>query len=143
MRLTTHTDYALRTLMYLGATRARATIADIARLYGVSANHIAKVVNHLARLGYVRSVRGIGGGVELACDPDSITVGEIVEALEGHMHLLDCVATEDVCSIQSFCSLKGVLAEAERVQLDYLNTVTLTDVIPVRRQLQRVGLQVD
>ena len=141
MRLTTHTDYALRTLMYLGATGDRATIADIARLYGVSANHIAKVVNQLARLGYVRSVRGIGGGVELACNPSSVTVGEIVEALEGNMHLLDCVATEDVCSIQSFCSLKGVLAEAERVQLDYLNTVALADVIPGRRQLSRVGLQ--
>ena len=53
--------------------------------------------------------------------------------------MLDCVATDNVCAIQSFCSLKGVLAEAERVQLEYLNAVTLADVVPGKRQLQRVG----
>jgi Rrf2 family transcriptional regulator, nitric oxide-sensitive transcriptional repressor len=139
MRLTTHTDYALRTLMYLAAKGQRATIADIAQLYGISANHIAKVVNQLARLGYVRSIRGIGGGIELARPPGELRLGEIVLALEGNMHLLDCVATENICAIQSFCSLKSVLAEAERVQLEYLNSVTLADVVPGKRQLGRVG----
>lgn len=140
MGLTTHTDYALRTLMYLAATGRRATIADVAQLYDISANHIAKVVNQLARLGYVRSIRGIGGGIELARQPSDIRLGEIVKALEGNMHLLECVATDDVCAIQSFCSLKGVLAEAERVQFEYLNTVTLADVVPGKRQLGRVGM---
>jgi Rrf2 family nitric oxide-sensitive transcriptional repressor len=139
MRLTTHTDFALRTLMYLAVTGKRATIAEIAQLYGVSAHHIAKVVNQLARLSYVRSVRGIGGGVELAREPSAIRLGEIVEALEGNMHLLDCVATDDICAIQTFCPLKGVLAEAERVQLQYLNTVTLADIVPGKRQLRRLG----
>jgi len=139
MRLTTHTDFALRTLMYLAATGQRATIAEVAQLYGVSANHIAKVVNQLARLGYVRSVRGIGGGIELARNPGDILLGEIIEALEGNMHLLECVVTDNVCAIESFCSLKGVLAEAERVQLDYLNTVTLADVVPSKRKLNRVN----
>lgn len=125
--------------MYLAATGKRATIADVAGLYGVSANHIAKVVNQLSRLGYIRSIRGIGGGIELARDTHEIKLGQIVEALEGNMHLLDCVTTEEVCAIQSFCSLKGVLAEAERVQLEYLNTITLADVVPGKRQLQRVG----
>ena len=54
------------------------------------------------------------------------------------MHLLDCVSTENVCSIQSFCKLKGVLVEAERVQLDYLNTVTLAEIAPTKRQLGRI-----
>jgi Rrf2 family nitric oxide-sensitive transcriptional repressor len=54
---------------------------------------------------------------------------------EGNLHLLACVATDQVCSIESFCKLKGALAEAERVQLDYLNSVTLADVAPTRKQL--------
>jgi Rrf2 family nitric oxide-sensitive transcriptional repressor len=58
------------------------------------------------------------------------------------MHLLECVAVENVCAIESFCKLKGALAEAERVQLNFLNTVTLADVIPTRRQLQRVEASV-
>jgi Rrf2 family nitric oxide-sensitive transcriptional repressor len=139
MRLTTHTDFALRTLMYLATAAERATAAQIAQLYGVSANHLAKVVNQLARLGYVRSLRGIGGGIELARDPADIRLGEVIEALEGNLHLLDCVATENVCAIQSFCKLKGVLAEAERLQLEYLNEVTLADVVPMKRQFVRLS----
>lgn len=140
MRLTTHTDFALRTLMYLASKAERATVAQVAELYGISSHHIAKVVNQLARLGYVRSIRGIGGGIELARQPSEIRLGDVVEALEGNLHLLDCVATANVCTIQSFCKLKGVLAEAERVQRDYLNTVTLADVVPAQRQLAQIAL---
>lgn len=135
MPLTTQTDYALRTLMYLAARSGRATVADVAGLFGISANHVAKVVNQLSRYGYIRSVRGIGGGIELAQQPDTIRLGEVVERFEGNLHLLDCVATENVCAIQTFCKLKGVLAEAERLQVEYLNSVTLADVAPTRRQL--------
>lgn len=137
MRLTTHTDFALRTLMYLATKKERATAAQVAQLYGISTNHLSKVVNQLSQLGYVRSIRGIGGGIELARPAEDIQLGEVVEAFEGNMHLLDCVSTENVCSIQSFCKLKGVLAEAERVQLEYLNNVSLADVIPTKRQLSQ------
>ncbi len=137
MSLTTHTDFALRTLMYLATTAERTTAAKVAQLYGVSANHLSKVVNQLARLGYVRSIRGIGGGIELAKAPADIRLGEVIEAFEGNMHLLECVSTEGVCTIQSFCKLKGVLAEAERLQMEYLNQVTLADVAPTKRQLGR------
>jgi Rrf2 family nitric oxide-sensitive transcriptional repressor len=140
MRLTTQTDFALRTMMYLTARSGRATIAQVAELFGISAHHVAKVANLLARLGYVRSIRGIGGGIELACQPEEVRLGDFIEALEGDLHLLDCVDAEQVCVIQSFCKLKGVLAEAERVQIEYLNSVTLRDVTPTGRQLNRVAL---
>jgi len=138
MKLTTQTDYALRTLMYLATRSSRATVADVASLFGISANHVAKVVNLLAREGYIRSVRGIGGGIELAKEPDEISVGEIIELIEGNLHLLDCINTDGVCVIQSFCKLKGVLAEAERVQREYLDSITLADIVPSRRQLNKV-----
>lgn len=138
MALTSHTDFALRTLMLLAAKKKRTTAAQVAQLYGISTNHIAKVVNQLARLGYVRSIRGIGGGIELARAPADIALGEVVEAFEGNLQLLECVSTENVCAIQSFCKLKGVLAEAERLQLEYLYSVTLADVVPTTRQLNRV-----
>ncbi|REK18956.1 MAG: Rrf2 family transcriptional regulator [Planctomycetota bacterium] len=138
MRLTTHTDFALRTLMYLATQGGRATAGQVAQLYGISTHHLGKVVNNLARLGYVRSVRGIGGGIELAREPREVRLGDVIEAFEGNMHLLDCVATDNVCAIESFCKLKGVLAEAERLQLDYFNQITLADVAPTRRQLARL-----
>ena len=138
MQLTIQTDYALRTLMYLASRDDRATVAEVATLFDISANHVAKVVNQLSRLGYIRSVRGLGGGIELAVPLDEIRLGEVIERFEGNLHLLECVGTEGVCVIQPFCKLKGVLAEAERLQREYLNSVTLADVAPSRRQLKQV-----
>ena len=77
--------------MYLATIGTRTMAAHVADLYGVSQHHMAKVVNQLARLGYVRSIRGIGGGIELARQPEEILLGKVVEAFEGNMHLLDCV----------------------------------------------------
>lgn len=138
MQLTIQTDYALRTLMYLASRDDRATVAEVAALFDISANHVAKVVNQLSRFGYIRSVRGLGGGIELAVPLTEIRLGEVIERFEGNLHLLECVGTEGVCVIQPFCKLKGVLAEAERLQREYLNSVTLADVAPSRRQLKQV-----
>ena len=100
MRLTTQTDFALRTLMYLAAISGRATISQVAGLFDISSHHVAKVVNQLARLGYLRSIRGIGGGIELARRPEDIWLGQVIVEMEGNMHLLPCVVTTDVCAIE-------------------------------------------
>jgi Rrf2 family nitric oxide-sensitive transcriptional repressor len=132
MRLSLQTDYALRTLMFLASKKkSRATVAGVAKFFDISRPHVAKVVNQLARLGFIRSLRGAGGGIELGRDPAQIRVGDVVLAFEGNMHLLECVGTDDVCVIQKHCKLRIVLARAERLQFDYLNEVRLTDVIPV------------
>lgn len=130
MRLSLQTDYSLRTLMFLAARSGRRNVAEIAAFYRISEAHVGKVVHLLGRWGYVRSIRGVGGGVELAKSPDDITIGEVVRTSEGQLHLLDCVGNDGVCVIQSQCKLRGVLARAERIQFDYLNSVTLRDVLP-------------
>jgi Rrf2 family nitric oxide-sensitive transcriptional repressor len=128
MALSLHTDYALRTLMFLAARKRRASVAEIARFYAISRDHLAKVAQRLARAGYVRSLRGVGGGLELAASPESLRLGDVIRSLEGELHLLDCVAIDNVCVIQPGCHLRQVLAEAERLQREYLNSVTLSDV---------------
>lgn len=138
MRLSLQTDFALRTLIYLACYEKRATVDEVAGFYGISAAHVGKVVHQLARLGYVRSIRGVGGGVELSRRAEEIVVGDVVLAFERSMQLLQCVDTDGVCAIESFCKLKRVLAEAERVQMEYLQSVTLHDVLPTRRQVRTV-----
>lgn len=138
MKLTTQTDYALRTLMFLATRQSRANVADVANLFDISTNHVAKVVNLLTRAGYVRSTRGIGGGIELALDPEDISVGEVIQLMESDTHLLSCVGSDDSCLIHSFCKLKKVLSEAERIQQEYLHRITLAEVIPTRRQMNQV-----
>jgi Rrf2 family nitric oxide-sensitive transcriptional repressor len=135
MRLALHTDYALRTLMFLAARGERSTVTQVADFFGISGAHVAKVVHQLARLGYVRSIRGIGGGIELGRRPEEITIGGVIATLEGNMHLLECVGRDGVCVVESFCKLKRVLAEAERIQTEFLNAVTLADIVPTRQQV--------
>lgn len=135
MRLALHTDFALRTLMFLAGRDGRASIGDVAEFFGISKDHLAKVAQRLAREGFIRSIRGIGGGLELARPADEINLGEVIERFEGSLHLLDCVVMENVCRIQPGCRLRSVLAEAERVQRDYLTSVRLSDVVRVGQHL--------
>ncbi len=137
MRLSLQTDYSLRTLMYLAVHRKRATVSEVATFYGISVPHVAKVVHVLARAGLLRSQRGAGGGIELSRTPEQVSVGEVIRCVEGNMHLLDCVAAEGVCVIQDYCPLVGVLAEAERRQMDYLDSIPISDILPGRKRVEQ------
>lgn len=130
MRLSLQTDYALRTLLFLATHSDRSTVTEVAEFYGISAHHLGKVVQQLGRLGYVRNHRGPGGGIQLAKPPASLTVGQVISDFEGTTRLLDCVEVADVCVIQPGCRLRAVLAEAERIQMDYLRGVSIESLLP-------------
>jgi Rrf2 family nitric oxide-sensitive transcriptional repressor len=135
MRLTTYTDYALRVLLYLGARPERlASIGEISRAYGVSQNHLMKVVNDLARAGYVASVRGRSGGIRLGRAPEAINVGEVVRHTEDGFDLVDCGA----CVIAPVCGLTGVLSDAVGAFLAVLDGHTLADLMAARGGLNAI-----
>ena len=138
MRLALHTDYGLRTLLYLAAKPGRANVGQVAEFFQISKDHVAKVVQSLARLGYVRSIRGIGGGIELLKKPEEILVGQVILDFEGNMNLLECVSVDNVCVIQPGCRLRTVLAKAERLQMDYLKSVRLSDIVEPGGQLLEI-----
>jgi Rrf2 family transcriptional regulator, nitric oxide-sensitive transcriptional repressor len=139
MRLSLHTDYALRTLIYLAGRQQRCNVAAVAEFFQISRDHVAKVVQQLARLGFVRAIRGVGGGIELARPSEEIRIGEVIEQIEGNMHLLECVTVDGVCTIQPGCRLRTVLQEAERIQQEYLDSVRLSDIVQVGGQLVELG----
>jgi Rrf2 family nitric oxide-sensitive transcriptional repressor len=130
MRLSLQTDYALRTLLFLATRTGRTTVSDVAGFFGISAHHVAKVVHQLGRLGYVTNHRGPAGGIALARHPGAIRVGGVILDFEGNMHLLECISAPDRCVIQPGCTLRRVLIEAERRQMEYLNSVTLEALLP-------------
>lgn len=134
MRLTTFSDYAFRVLIYLGsAPQGLATIADIAAAYGISENHLMKVVHHLSRLGYLETLRGKGGGMRLARAPEAIKVGEVLRATEDGFELVECMGeAESDCRIARACMLKGVLEEATAAFLQALDRYTLADLLRPR-----------
>lgn len=131
MQLTIFTDYGLRTLMYVAAHRDRlCSVKEIAEYYGISRNHLVKVVHRLSQLGYLIGSKGKGGGIELANDPATLLLGDLVRQLEPHMNMVECFnADTSTCQIISTCQLKHYLFEATSVFLNTLNQYTLADTI--------------
>jgi len=140
MRLQLHTDYALRTLVFLAASEGgRVRVADIAAAYGISHPHLLKVANHLAHLGYVDATRGRGGGLLLARTPAQIRIGEIVRALEGTEGILPCLGSAPgECAIEPSCMLRGVMAEAQEAFFATLDQYTLAQMTRNRPALIRI-----
>ncbi len=139
MRLTTYTDYALRVLMYVGLRGGELVrIDEVATSFGISRNHLSKIVHNLGAKGYLRTVRGRNGGFQLAGDAAEISVGQVVRDFEPDFSLVECFASStSKCRIQPSCVLAGKLDEALSAFLGSLDTVTLRDLIQPRRQLQR------
>jgi Rrf2 family nitric oxide-sensitive transcriptional repressor len=129
-------------LIYLGLKGERlATIQEIAEAYGISRNHLMKIVHHLGRLGVIETVRGKGGGMRLAKRPRDISVGAIVREMEEDLALVQCFdPAQGVCQIDGACRLKGILHEALDSFLTVLDRYTLEDLLAERRPLiDRLG----
>ena len=140
MRLTVYTDYSLRVLMFLAVKGDElATIAEIAKAYAISKNHLMKVVHQLGLAGYVETVRGKGGGLRLARPPQDIVLGKVVRRTEPDMALVPCFDPDDAsCAIFSGCMLRGVLSEARDAFLAALDRHTLADLVRPRAPLQKL-----
>lgn len=130
MRLTQLSDYSLRVLMYLGARPERlATIQEIAGAYGISENHLMKVVHRLAQNGFVETVRGRGGGLRLKGGAAEIRLGAVVRAVEEDFRLVECFGSGDTCRITDVCRLKRILHQALGAFLESLDAWTLADLV--------------
>lgn len=131
MRLTGYTDYCLRVLIYLAArTDRRATIAEIAQSYGISENHLVKVVHFLGKAGFLDNARGRGGGLRLARAPERINVGDVVRRADGPATPAACFDEEaPECAIARTCRLRGVLGEAIAAFYGVLDRYTLADLV--------------
>lgn len=141
MQLTLHTDYALRVLLYLSQKgQDLATITEIADFYGISRNHLVKVVHHLSGKGFIHTTRGKNGGMALAREPAQISIGEVVRRLEPNFNLVECFdASNPSCTVLGVCNLKGLLHKATKEFLATLDKYTLADALSTeRKKLSRV-----
>ncbi len=139
MKLTRFTDYSLRVLIYLGLKDdGRVTIREISEAYGISRNHLMKVVSLLTRMGYLDARRGPGGGIALARSADKIVVADVVRDMEDDLNLVECFCEGGTCIIEPVCELKSVLNQALSAYLDTLERYTLRDLLSPRKQLIQV-----
>ena len=140
MKLSAFTDYSLRALIYLAANPGRrATIAEISTAFDIKENHLSKVVHHLARCGWLETVRGKGGGLRLAKRAADIGLGDVVRDTEGEDLPAECFAPgASSCAIAKCCRLKGVLAEAVAAFHRVLDRYSLADIVRDRDALSAI-----
>jgi Rrf2 family nitric oxide-sensitive transcriptional repressor len=131
MRLTLHTDYALRLLMLLAIEPdALHTIEEAARRYDISRNHLMKVTQTLAQAGFIDSLRGRGGGLRLARPAVAIELGAVVRATEDNFALVECMDPErNTCVLSPACRLRGPIEEAMAAFIAVLDRYTLADLV--------------
>lgn len=136
MQLTLFTDYALRSLIFLAAKpHENSSVKEIAEHYGISRNHLVKVVHKMSTLGLVESSKGKGGGIKLAHDPATMRLGDIVKKME-NMEIVECFNRDlNTCRISEICRLKHVMHEAAQNFIKTLNNYTLKDVAANKREL--------
>ncbi|MFO7324630.1 MAG: Rrf2 family transcriptional regulator [Pseudomonadota bacterium] len=140
MKLTLYTDYGLRTLIALAVSpERRHTVTGISAAYGISRNHLVKVVARLADLGYVETTRGKGGGMRLARRPEEIRVGQVVRELESGLGVVECLGDDGAgCVISPVCRLKGLFEEATQAFLAALDGHTLAELVKRRSSVARL-----
>lgn len=107
MRLSNLADYAVVTMSHAArhCGGGRVSAAELAAETGLPAPTVQKIVSKLTAAGLLRSVRGVGGGLQLARPAAAITVADIVEAMEGPIALTACVDGTD-CAVEHSCSVK-------------------------------------
>lgn len=138
MQLTTHSDYAMRLLIYLAIHPGDkpATVKDAAERYGISTNHLAKVAQKLVQEKIVLSQRGRGGGLKLAMKPADINIGKLIRKTE-NLELLECFGDQCACPIDNVCILYSALRKAQKAFLDVLDGYTLEDVVKNKSKLKQ------
>ena len=144
MQLTLYTDYSLRVLLYLAShPDRRVTITEISEYFGVSRNHLVKVVHNLGKLQLIHTIRGKSGGLLLAVSPEDVNIADLVRQVEPHMNILECFDdVSNTCPITMQCSLKGVLFQARQGFMNVLEQYTLADMMPKSSEPQEIEVPI-
>jgi Rrf2 family nitric oxide-sensitive transcriptional repressor len=130
MKLSLFTDYSLRVLMFAALKGESFSLSEVAESYDISRHHLVKVVNYLAKLGYLETRRGRGGGIALGMQPEDIRIGMVVRRTEDTPFIVECFDKQhNTCPINGSCRLKGALAQAVNAFYETLDRHTLRDLV--------------
>ena len=139
MKLSTRSRYGTRLMLDLARFHDRAPIplAAIAKRQKLSVKYLEQLIIPLKASGLIQSVRGARGGYRLAQSPDRITVGQVIEVLEGSLSLVDCVNDPKACKLRAQCLTRPLWQGVSRLINEYLSSLTLTDVLEGKQKLAR------
>jgi Rrf2 family nitric oxide-sensitive transcriptional repressor len=131
MRLTDHTDYSLRVLMYLNQKKCLVTLNELSEKLAISKNNLIKVSNQLAKFGFIETTKGRSGGLVIQKDAGKKDLREIVSRTEQSFNIATCFNKKNCdCTFLKNCLLRKKLQEALEAFLSALGGTTLNDVTP-------------
>ena len=138
MKLTRGGEYGIRGVLYLAQQdEGRVSmLSAIANVQDVPPRFLAKIFQALAKAGLVKSHRGAKGGFSLARSAAEITIKDVIEAIEGPIHLNLCLLSEGECSREKICPAHAVWEEAQEKMMGVLMRANFADLAKKERELQ-------
>jgi Rrf2 family protein len=130
LKLTRKADYGLISLKHMalhGRNRA-ASAKEMAEAYRIPAPILSKVLQKMAKEGFLVSEQGTNGGYRLARDPAEITALEVIRAIDGPIILTTCLSTDgEECELTSQCTVREPLRKVHEGILRLLASITISD----------------
>ncbi len=129
MELTRKGEYAVRGIIHLARQPYGnvALLSDIAEEADIPQTFLAKIFQQFAKLGFVNSYRGSGGGFSLARPASTITLRQVVEAVEGPIAPNRCIPEADACQRSATCAVHTVWRRVQLQALEILDGVTIEE----------------
>lgn len=132
MLISTKGRYALRLMLDLALCEQGKYVAlkDVAQRQGISVKYLEQIISVLSRAGFVRSVRGSGGGYMLTNEPKDYTVGMILRLTEGSLAPVQCLEVEhNDCPRADSCVTLGLWEKLYSAINSVVDTITLQDLV--------------
>ncbi len=130
LRISDAANFAIHAMVLIaqGGPRKRMSVMELAGILDVSAAHLGKVLQRLTRQGFLTSRRGPGGGFELACEPNKVTLLDVVSAIDGPLTAGPCLLGRPLC-VGKRCAMLGVLEKVHKLVFDHLEGTRLSDIV--------------
>ena len=131
MQITRQADYAVRAVLYLArlGVNQRAATSHVAREQKIPPSFLAKIISQLSIAGLLHTSRGARGGVSLARDPATISLIDVVEAIDGPIKLNDCVGEENNCEMSPDCPIHSIWEETQTQLVARLQETTFEKLV--------------
>lgn len=131
MKLSTKGRYGLKAMFELAINYSKdpISIKYISDKQNISERYLEQIFSKLKKAGLVKSIRGAQGGYFLAKEPKEISVGEILNVLEGPITITDCLKEETSCSNSSKCATRLVWKKMKDAIDEVVNTTFLQDMV--------------
>ncbi len=158
MKLSTKGRYGLRAIIDLAAhsepaaqgsgagsgNETAVSIQSIARRQDISENYLEQLMRLLKKAGLITSVRGAGGGYHLAKDPEEISVGDVLRALEGDLNPVSCGALEGAggCEGADSCVTKYVWQRMNDAIQQTVDAIMLSELLHEKRKCAEAPVQI-